>query len=278
MGDQLGVSLDHVRGKVVLVEITLRILVLQHVRPLGVRRQRLGDLGATLAVGHCLAGQGEQRLHIEGDADDRQEPDDGKHDGLLADGLVVAVSAERDAPLARARARALVHHEDAVQGHGGHHGKEHEQDDADGDRAGTRQIRLGDAVQIIRIIDLEHAAVQRLAIELGMEEVAVLKLRDVKPRLKGVGTHHGGIGAVRDQVIPCRNRHDVAVAPDGHILEHAGGRAGAIDKLAQLGGAVLDDHHGIVVERARVIALQPSPLGQLDLHRIGGLARIKRRP
>lgn len=163
--------------------------------------------------------------HIEGDADDRQEPDDGKHDGLLADGLVVAVSAERDAPLARARARALVHHEDAVQGHGSHHGKEHEQDDADGDRAGTRQIRLGDAVQIIRIIDLEHAAVQRLAIEPGMEEVAVLKLRDVKPRLKGVGTNHGGIGAVRDQVILCRNRHDVAVAPDGHILEHTGGRA-----------------------------------------------------
>ena len=53
------------------------------------------------------------------------------------------------------------------------------------------------------------------------------------------------------------------------------GRARGGDKVAQLGGVLLDDHHGVVVDAGGIVAVEPALVTDLDLDGRRGLARLE---
>ena len=83
------------------------------------------------------------------------------------------------------------------------------------------------------------------------------------------------VRVVLNQVVLRRHREHVAVLADGDILEHALRQARVLHELAQLLRALLDHHHGTVVDAGSVVAHEPVLFGQLHLHGRGGLAVIE---
>ena len=231
-----------------------------------------GDGLGSLLVCHGLRREREERLHVEGNAHDGDHAHEREHQRTPADGAVVAQGAELDeVALDISRALLVAHDEDAVERHRRHYDEEDEQDHRDGDVAGCSHIGSGNRAYIVRVADERNAAVEALAIEGHPAGVAVFKVFNGDAGVERVGTHEIRIGMILDDIGLRGEREDVPTLAEGDVAEHAFGRAGRLDEVAELGGALLDDDHRLVIDLSGIVAHEPVLVGQLDLDGARGL-------
>ena len=168
-----------------------------------------------------------------------------------------------------------MHHEDAVKGDTRGNYEEDEEDDAHGGVACGGGIRLGDGEDVVGAIDFGDAAVELASADGGIEERAVLEVGGVDAERDRVAPDLLLVGAVRYQVVLGRDGHDIAVLPNGEILERTRHRAGRLDELAELRGTLLDNDHGVVIDRGGIVAHLPVFAGKVDLDGFGEAARVE---
>lgn len=223
-----------------------------------------------------MRGEGEERLHVEGDGDDGDEADECEDRCALADFAIVAKASNANEVIVRmAVAFLLVHDEDAVERDGRDDGKEHEEDDGYGHHARCGHVAFGHGANIVGVADEAHAAVELFAVQGELRHGAVLELRHIDARVECVSTDEVGVGMEFDEVGLRREREHVAVLPYGDVAEHAfrGARLGIEE--AQLLGVLLDDDHRVGVEARCVVPAQPVLAGKLDFDGARRLARGK---
>ena len=277
LGCQRGVLVHDVGGHAAFREVAGAVLVLKLTLALGVALDRLAYLISAGGVRGRLAGQGKERLHVEAHRNNDGQAHDRENRGLLANGAVVGHRPQAAELLGSLLARALVvaHDKDAVEGHaGGHHHKDKEND---AHRGVSRLQRggLGNGVDVVGVVDALDAAVEVGAVGGHTKAVAVLKVARIEASVVGIGAHQVRLRVVGDQVVFGRDGDHVAVLPHRDVAQHALGRARGGDKVAQLGGVLLDDHQGVVVDAGGIVAVEPVLVADLDLDGGRGLTRLE---
>ncbi len=276
-GCQRRVLIDNIGGHAAFREVTGAVLVFKLALALGVALDRLAYLVGARGVRGRLAGQGKERLHVEAHHNNDGQAHDRENRGLLANGAVVSHGPQAAELLGSFLARALVvaHNKDAVEGHArGHHHKDKE-DDAHRGVSRLQGGGLGNGVDVVGVVDALDTAVEVGAVGGHAKTVAVLKVARIKAGVVGVAAHQVGLRVVGDQVVFGRDGDHVAVLPHRDVAQHALGRPRGGDKVAQLGGVLLDDHHGVVVDTSGVVAVKPALVADLDLDGGRGLARLE---
>ena len=273
---ELGVAVKHIGGHLGLAQVALVVLLRQRGRLLVGARHALLDGRRPLLRVHGHGGQREQRLHVERGHEHGQKAHERQHDGLSAHRLVEAHRAEVRVVLGIVAAfLVLAHDEQAVEDDHGQHREEHEQDHAHGEVARGGQLAFGNGAQIVRVVDLRHAAVQALAVHRHPREGAVLEVGHVDAQIERVGAHEGLVGMVGHEVVARGHGEHVAALAHAHVAEHAAKRARLLHELVQLGGILLDHRHEAVVDAGGVVAQAGRAVVELHLHRLGGLARVE---